>query len=168
MTAFRLANASNGLAFPPWDDICMFQSQHAHHCLRCGYFRMDAMPWRATLHLLRGGSLCVVDATRRRKPLTDALRYGLPTWCLVFNRALGQRRTVVCDWQTRAMVEAANSERHKPVAHGIRKLARAFGLGDSPVLARIGVNVFLECHQAFDADDKPRRLARRVLEAVGT
>ena len=158
----RLANASNGLAFPPYDDICMFQSQHAHHCQRCGYFRADAMPWRAVVCLLGGGSVRIVDATRRHKPLTDALRYGVPTWCLVFNRALGDRRSVVCAWQTPEMRKCANADRHKPTAHAIRKLARVLAPWPSPVRAIIGQNVLLECHQGFDADDKPKRLAARI------
>lgn len=157
----RLANISNGLAFPPYDGLCMFQSQHAHHCKQCGYFRIDAMPYGAVLHLLRGGQVEIIDATRRHKPLTDALRYGVPTWCLVFNRAMGDRATRVCEWQTRAMLSTANNDRHHPTVQAIRKLARATGsLGD--VRAVVGANVILTCHQGFDGDDKPRRIARRI------
>lgn len=159
----RLANISSGLAFPPYDGVCMFQSQHAHHCERCGYFRIDAMPMDAVLHLLRGGEVMVIDATRRRKPLSDALRFGVPTWCLVFNRAMGDRRVAVCEWETREMRRAAHSDRHHPTAQVIRRLARATGLVNG-ARAVVGKNVHLECHQGFIGDDKPRRIARMVAQ----
>jgi hypothetical protein len=150
----RLANISNGLAFPH-DDVCYFQSQYGHHCDRCGYFRLDSMPYRAVLHLLHGGTVTIVDGTRRHKPLTDALRYGVPTWCLVFNRAIG-RRERVCEWQTPEMERVANSDMHDALKSTIRKLSHIFPPTRSAI---IGDNILLECHQGCIFDDKPRRLA---------
>src|SRR3990167_8290817 len=94
----RLANIRNGLAFPN-DDVCMFQSCHGHHAAD-GYFRIDDMSYRVVIELLRGHPVTIVDGTARNKPLSDALRYGVPTWLMVFNRAICQRRVHVCPWVT--------------------------------------------------------------------
>jgi len=153
----RLANISNGLAYPH-DDVCLFQSQHGHRA-GMGYFRVDAMPYRAVIHLLQGGSITVVDATARRKILTDALRYGVVTWCLVFNRALGYRRVPVAPWVTREMVNVAHGTLHKPLVQSIRKLARLYP-GCPPLV--LGDRVQFECHQLCDFDDKPERLRARM------
>ena len=154
----RLANATNGLCFPPFDAISMFQSQHGHQ-MKTGYFRWDAMPWTAVIHLLQGGKITIVDATRRHKQLTDAQKFGVPTWCLVFNRALRKRKIVVCDWQTPEMAHIAHNDTHEPYMRSIRKLAKLYGVSNPAV---VGENVFIECHQAFDADDKPKRLRQRI------
>lgn len=52
----RVANATNGLAFPPYDEISMFLSSHGHR-MSTGYFRVDAMPhstspsgWKNSVH----------------------------------------------------------------------------------------------------------------------
>ncbi len=153
-----LANVSNGLAFPH-DDICYFQSNHAHQ-LSSGYFARDAMPLSAVVHLLRGGELEIVDATRSSKRLTDAQRLGVATWCLVFNRAVapilpGARSVRVCPWQTREMARLAMSQIHRPTAHTIRKLGRIFGAVRPAV---IGENVLLTCHSGAVWDDQPLRL----------
>jgi hypothetical protein len=158
----RLANATNGLCFPPFDAVCMFQSQHGHH-MRSGYFRWDAMPWDAVVHLLQGGQVTIVDATRRHKSMTDAQKFGVATWCLVFNRAIRDRETLVCTWQTPEMRRVALSELHEPYMRSIRKLANLLG---SHRPAIIGQTVILECHQAFDADDKPKRLRARISGGV--
>jgi hypothetical protein len=102
-TVLRLANISNGLHFPH-DDVCCFQSQHAHR-RSLGYFRIDAMPYRAVIHLLRGGVVEIIDATHKSKLLSEALRHGVPTWCIVMNRAMkfDYQNVRVCGWQTRDM-----------------------------------------------------------------
>lgn len=77
-----IANATNGLAFPH-DHVCYFQSQFAHH-MRLGYFRLDSMPIQPIIHLLNGGTITIVDATKHDKPLSDALKiWGTcMVWCL--------------------------------------------------------------------------------------
>lgn len=148
-----LANMSNGLAFPH-DDICYFQSQYGHQ-FSLGYFRHDSMPYSAVVALLKGESLTIIDATRRYKRLTDAQKYGIPTWCLVFNRAIHRKDVVVCDWQTREMQRAALSEIHKPYVNTIRKLANIYGWVKPAVISD---NVILECQQGAIWDDQPKRL----------
>ncbi|MCJ8335012.1 MAG: hypothetical protein MJH10_12275 [Epibacterium sp.] len=158
----RLANASNGLAYPH-DDVCMFLSQTAHH-KRLGYFRIDAMPHRGSIHLMRGGTITVVDG-RRRKGLSDALSKGLPTWCMVFNRAARFEPVQVCDWQTPAMVAASRLRLHKPAVQALRRLMRAYP-PTSPAV--IGQNVFVDC-QVCDHDDSPEMLphvAWAAMEAI--
>lgn len=146
----RLANISNGLAFPH-DDVCNFQSQFGHHC-SLGYFRIDSMPYSAVIHVLRGGQITVIDATGKDKPLSDALRYGVPTWCIVMNRAmrLDYENIRVCEWQTKEMVRAAKE--HRPYVKTIRKLINIFGNPENPVL--INDQILLECHRMFEFDDK--------------
>jgi hypothetical protein len=157
----KLANMMNGLAYPPYDDICYFQSTYGHHA-SYGYFRIDAVPYKAIIHLLKGGSITIIDATRRSKPLSDAMKFGVPTWCIVFNRALnfkGSRHIKVCDWQTPEMKKVALSQIHKPTTNTIRKLIKIYGY-KKPVI--IGKNVFVECHQGAIFDDKPKRLKKIV------
>ena len=152
-----LANIRNGLAYPH-DDVCYFQSQFAHH-KKLGYFRIDSMPYRAVIHLLCGGEITIVDATAKNKPLTDAQRKGVPTWCLVFNRALRYYDVKVCDWQTVDMVQVAHSRVHKPLVQAIRKLAEIYGESGPAI---IGKNVHLVCHRGIEFDDKPELLASLV------
>ena len=156
----RLANISNGLPFEH-DGTCWFQSQHGHH-LRDGYFRADAMPWDAVIHLLRGGSVEIIDATQHNKPLSDALRYGVPTWAMVFNRAVRlwpPAGTLVCEWQTREMRMAAFDTRHKKTVRSIRRLAGIYGASQPAV---IGVNVLLTCHRNIAWDDKPELIRTKL------
>jgi len=148
-----LANISNGLAFPH-DSVCYFQSQYGHNW-KVGYFRIDAMPLDAIIHLLKGGEITIVDATRRHKKLTDAFKFGVPTWCLVFNRAINKRVNKVCDWQTKEMEILSNNGVHEKLIQTIRKLAKYY----EPIKpAIIGDNIKLICHQNFSADDKPKRI----------
>lgn len=149
----RLANIRNGLAYPH-DDVCLFQSNHGHQA-SIGYFRIDAMPYAAVIHLLQGGRITVIDATARNKVLTDALQYGVPTWCMVFNRAIGHREVVVAPWVTRELVNIAHGPIHKPLVQTIRKLARLYPPA-GPL--RIGDNVLFECHPVCGFDDKPELL----------
>lgn len=153
----RLANIRNGLVYPH-DDVCNFQSQHGHQ-LKCGYFRIDAMPYSAVIHLLRGGEIEIIDATRRDKPLSDALKFGVTTWCMVFNRALNCRGIRVCYWETREMRNAASSSIHRPLVQTIRKLAALYG-AEWP--ARIGINVHLACHSGATFDDDVKALRAKV------
>jgi hypothetical protein len=120
-----------------------------------GYFRIDAMPYRAVIHLITGGNLTIVDATRRHKLLTDALKFGIPTWCLVFNRAIRERDVKTCDWETPEMRKVANLDIHKPLVQSIRKIVRYYN-GSKPAI--IGENISLECYQGFIGDDKPHRI----------
>jgi hypothetical protein len=156
----RLANMMNGLAYPPYDNVCYFQSCYGHHA-GYGYFRIDSMPYNAVIYLLRGGQLTVIDATRKLKPLSDALKYGVPTWCLVFNRALGKeyRSIKVCDWQTPEMLNVALNSIHKPLVQTIRKLIKIYGYRNPAI---IGKNVHLECHQEALFDDKPEMLKNHI------
>ena len=158
----RLANMMNGLAYP-YDSICYFQSCYGHH-VSYGYFRIDAMPFKAIVHLLQGGQITIVDATRKMKPLSDALKFGVPTWCIVFNRALNGenfRNIKVCLWQTPEMKGTAlQHPHHKPLVKTIRKLVKVFGYVKPAV---IGDNVHLECHQEVLFDDKPENL-KEILE----
>jgi hypothetical protein len=145
----RVANAMNGLAFPPYDEVSMFLSTHGHNC-KFGYFRIDAMPYSAVIELLRGNSICMVDATQHNKPLTDAFKFGLTTWCLVFNRAIRQR-VKVASWQTPAIERNANSSKFSPVVQRIRRLMTLYGCTKPAV---IGDNVLIEMHRNFEFDDK--------------
>jgi len=157
----RLANMMNGLAYPSYDDLCYFQSCYGHHA-SYGYFRIDAMPYKTVLQLLKGGQITIIDATRKKKPLSDALKFGVPTWCIVFNRALdfkGSRHIKVCDWQTPEMKKIALSRCHKPLVQTIRKLVKVFGY-QKPAI--IGDNIHLERHQNAVFDDKPKRLKQLV------
>lgn len=149
----RLANIRNGLAYPH-DDVCLFQSNHGHRA-SIGYFRIDAMPYRAVIHLLQGGCITITDGTARDKPLSDALRYGVPTWCMVYNRAIGYRGVVVAPWVTREMVNIAHGPIHKPLVQTIRKIFRLYPPA-GPL--QIGVNVLLESHPVCGFDDKPELL----------
>jgi hypothetical protein len=156
----RLANIRNGLAYPH-DDVCYFQSQYGHHA-RYGYFRIDAMPYKAVIHLLKGGTIEIIDATAKNKRMTDAQKFGIPTWCIVFNRALnfkGSRHIEVCDWQTDVMKRIALSSFHDQATYSIRKLVNVYGY---KALAIIGKNIFLTCHSRIDFDDKPKRLKQLI------
>lgn len=149
----RIANATNGLAYPPYDGVSMFLSTHGHNC-KMGYFRMDAMPYMAIIHLLKGGDIQFVDATPSNKELPDAVRFGLTTWCLVFNRAI-RMPIEPSDWVTRAMVRNANSQVHKKHIQRIRRLMEVFGVTKPAI---IGDNILLEIHRKVTFDDKPREL----------
>ncbi len=152
-----LANISNGLAFP-YDDVCYFQSQHGHNA-KMGYFRIDAMPYKAIIHLMRGGEITIIDATRRHKKLSDALKFGVPMWCLVYNRAINKRGLTVCPWQTKEMESISQNGVHEASIHSIKKLAKYY---DPQKPAIIGDNIHLQCHQGFIADDKPMRLKELI------
>jgi hypothetical protein len=161
----RIANIRNGLAFPH-DDICYFQSQYAHH-KRYGYFNDGAMPWSAVVHLVLGGVLIVVDATRKQKQMTDAQKFGVPTWCGVFNRALRFPCQPTCQWWTRDMEQVVRSDRHKKTKSAIRKLSYLYRNGDTEA-AVIGRNVLLECHTGFTADDNNEGLVGLICLAGGS
>lgn len=152
----RIANATNGLAFPPYDAVSMFLSTHGHNC-KMGYFRIDAMPYQAVVELLCGRPIQLVDATQHNKALPDSFKFGVTTWCLVFNRAVRQV-VEVAPWQTREMVAAANSRQHRPLVQRIRRLANVFGLVGPAI---IDSNVLLEVHRCFDADDKPQLILNK-------
>ena len=153
----KLANFSNGITYPH-DNICYFQSMYGHHA-KLGYFRLDSMPMVATIELLVGKELTIVDATQHNKQLTDALKFGIPTWCLVFNRAIGLRKIPVCDWATKDMIEVAHSPIHNKTVSTIRKLVKIYGFVKPAV---IGENVFLNCYSNIDWDDKPEELKRKL------
>lgn len=146
----KLANISNGLAFPH-DDVCHFQSQFGHHA-KYGYFRIDSMPYSAIIHLLQGNEIEIIDATAKDKPLTDAFRYGIPTWCLVINRTMKYdwKNIRVCEWQTKEMINA--SKVHEGYMHSIRKLVNLYGNTIEPIT--IGNQVKLTCHRLFQYDDR--------------
>lgn len=149
----RIANVTNGLAFLPYDAVSMFMSTHGHHA-SMGYFRIDAMPYNAVIHLLTGGTITLVDATQHNKPLTDAFKFGVPTWCMVFNRAI-RVETKVCEWQTPTMCSVSRSQIHKRLVQRIRRLACIFP-PSAPAI--IGKNVLLEVHRQFPYDDKPNKI----------
>jgi hypothetical protein len=152
-----LANISNGLAFPH-DEVCYFQSTYGHKC-KSGYFRIDSMPLKAVIHLLCGGELNIVDATQHNKPMTDAQKFGVATWCLVYNRAIRQRIDKVCSWQTRDMERVASSNIHKKLIKTIRKLAKYYPTSSPAV---IGENVSLICFRNFTGDDKPEHIREKI------
>ena len=156
----RIANATNGLCFPPYDEVSMFLSTHGHH-YDIGYFRMDAMPYSVVIHLLKGGEITMIDATpSSSKLLPSAFRNGLTTWCLVFNRAIRCRDIKVAEWETYHHRIAAYSHRHKPVVQRIRRLAEIYGVA-RPVI--IGDNIKLEIHRSFEPDDKLDEIRELVL-----
>jgi hypothetical protein len=111
--------------------------------------------------LLSGNKIIIIDATRTHKSLTDALKFGVPTFCIVFNRAIRQREIQVCPWETREMRKVAFSKIHKPLVQTIRKLVNIYGFA-SPLV--INDQISLECHQGFIADDKPKRLQKLIAE----
>lgn len=162
---YTLANISNGLCFPH-DDVCRFQSNHGHNW-KIGYFDVDAMPWSAVIRLLRGESIRVIDATGKKKPLTDGLKYGLTTWAMAFNRGLGRTNTFIAPWSTREMALAAyQSEPARKVAHGVRRLSRIYGHSPHLMLVMpIGglvyngwPTIFVDCVSNFMYDDKPEKI----------
>jgi len=152
----RIANATNGLAFPPFGAVSIFLSTHGHNC-KFGYFRIDAMPYIAVLELLQGKHIIMVDATPHDKDLTDAFRFGLTTWCLVFNRAIHQE-VQVAHWQTKPMWHNAHREKFKPLVQRIRRLALIYPPHQPAV---IGDNIILEVHRNFQLDDKPSEFVRK-------
>lgn len=157
----RLANMMNGFAYPPYDGVCYFQSCYGHQ-ISNGYFRIDSMPYTAILHLLRGGQITIVDGTRKQKLLSDALKFGVPTWCIVFNRALNftdSRDIKVCYWQTPEMKRIALNNHHKPLVQTIRKMVKVFGYQNPAI---IGENIILECHSNATFDDEPKKLKQLV------
>lgn len=157
-----LANMSNGLVFKH-DDVCHFQSNFGHSA-RNGYFRIDSMPYSGVIHLLKGGTITIVDATTHNKKLTDGLKYGVPTWCIVFNRALdfkGSRHIKVCDWQTKEMKGVALSDLHHKTVRTIRKLIKIYGYKRPAI---IGENVILECERLVNFDDKPGAIRSEALK----
>lgn len=154
-----LANISNGLAFPH-DGTCYFQSNHGHNC-KMGYFRIDAMPLDAIIHLMKGGEITVVDATRHGKLYTDAQKFGVATWALIYNRAIRKKADKVCAWQTKEMEAVASNGVHEKLIETIRKLARYY---DPVKPAIIGDNIKLVCHHGFIADDNVKRLKEMIRE----
>lgn len=117
------------------------------------------MPFSAIIHLLQGGTLTIVDATQHGKPLTDAQKYGIATWCLVYNRAIRRRADKICAWQTREMEMVASSNIHKKLIKTIRKLARYYP-PTKPAI--IGENVQLVCHRGFALDDKAEEIRNKL------
>lgn len=138
---------SNGLVYPH-DITVYFQSQYGHH-MKLGYFNRDAMPIDAIIHLLKGGEICIIDASQHYR-LTDALKYGVPTWCAVFNRA-ARIQSTPCGWFTREMYRASGDKLQKPTVQTIRKLINLYGF-TSPAV--IGSSIHLVCHLGVTFDDK--------------
>lgn len=159
LSELRLANVRNGLAYPH-HDLCYFQSNHGHRA-SLGYLRIDAMPLRAVVHLLLGSRIVIIDGTAKSHRISDALRFGVPTWCAAYNHALGFYRPP-CDWISDHAMEVARSPLHRPLRHNIQKLAELYASVRSAPPARIGVgqdyNVVLECHLGIEHDDRPERL----------
>lgn len=161
---WRLANLSNGIVFPH-DMVCWFQSNHAHN-RSTGYFDQAAMPWPAVVNMFARpeDQYLILDATRRHKPLTDAQKVGVPTWCLTFNHALGLPYEQVCVWETREMREAAADPIHHDLRQQIRRLSRYFEPRKQGLV--LGRDVFVECYQNAEWDDKPKRIRERLLEPL--
>lgn len=159
LNELRLANVRNGLAYPH-HDLCYFQSNFGHRA-SLGYFRIDAMPLRAVVHLLMNRRIVIVDGTAKDHQMSDALTYGVPTWCAVYNAALMVRPLRPCDWITDHAMAMAFSAAHRPLRHTIQKLAELYAPNGSSPSALIGQdrNVVLECHHGIDHDDRPERLA---------
>lgn len=155
----RIANATNGLRYEPYDEVSMFLSTHGHN-YKMGYFRIDAMPYKAVIHLLKGGHITMVDATPSDKQLPDAFKFGMTTWALVFNRAL-RSRVRFAPWVTREMVRCANSKTHYKLIQRIRRLMAICG-SVKPLI--YGDNVFFEVHRQVDFDDKPELLGMLLEE----
>jgi len=151
------ANLSNGLAYPH-DGVCAFLSTFGHH-YRNGYFRIDSMPYDAVILLLQGQRIGIVDATQHDKPLTDALKFGVPTWCRVFNRAIRCNDVQVCQWETVHIKRAAGQQGKGPLVQTIRKLAILYGVAEPAI---IGENVLLDCHRSVQFDDKPGALKETI------
>jgi hypothetical protein len=123
-----LANARNGIPMAPdADGVSMFLSTHAH---RPPYFRIDAMPYHAVVHLLRGGVVRIVDGSAR-KGIPDSLLTGVGTWAMVFGRAIGQPSIV--PWMTTAMKRACWTRAHRPTVQAILRLTTIYGSPDWPL-----------------------------------
>lgn len=150
------ANIRNGLPFPH-EGVCYFQSMYGHH-YKDGYFRLDSMPLDAVIHLLSGEQIGIVDGTQHNKPLSDALRFGVPTWCMVFNRSL-RNPVPVCEWETPEMRRAAGDNRQKPLVKTIRKLVAIYGATQPAVIGR---SVILRCARTITWDDKPDEIRRLI------
>ena len=155
-----VANARNGLIYPH-DEVCYFMSAHGQ-AAKIGYFRMDSMPWSVAIAIATGDRVEIVDATPGAKPLTDGLKFGVPTWCLVYNRAIHRPELSVCSWETPHMRRLAQNGVHRKTAHALRKLL--FCVTPEPQPAIVGQNVILTCHQRAYWDDKPEIL-RALLES---
>jgi len=146
-----VANGTNGLYFEPYDDVSMFQSQFGHSKKK-GYFRIDSLSYRSVIHLLKGGKIEIIDGTRKRKGLPDSFKFGVTTFALVLNRALGYGKLEVAPWQTRDMVEVAWSQKHKPLVNRIRRMIRIFGKCE-PI--KLGKQIELTVYNSFYLDDRP-------------
>ena len=157
----RIANATNGLAFPPYDAVSMFLSTHGHS-YKSGYFRIDAMPYNAVIELLKGSTITIVDATQHDKELPDSFKFGLTTWVLVFNRAIGFRQSKVAPWQTKEMLKISSGSIHKPLVQRIRRLIEIYGKPDR--LITIGHQVKIEVYRNFKLDDNPVLIRQEIIE----
>jgi len=156
-----LANISNGLVYPH-DGVCYFQSNHAHN-YSFGYFDDNAIGLDYIIHLLEGGELTLVDGTQKINKMPDAFKFGVPTWCCVFNRACWRAGNTVescwqdfrvCEWQTPEMIKAASGSRHRKLVNTIRKLSKIYG--SNPIA--ISNNIFLRWYGSIDYDDKPDKI----------
>ncbi len=153
-----LGNISNGLVYPHHQP-CWFQSNHAHN-YQTGYFAKDSMPWTAVINMFVNpeDTYTIVDATRRHKKITDAQKFGVPTWLIMFNGALGLNPNgkKVCPWETPEMKKAGASSVHHELRQQIRRVQRYYPPRGTPLI--LGENFFLECHQNAVWDDKPDRI----------
>ena len=161
------ANITNGLCFPH-NDVCHFMSTHGHS-FKMGYLRLDSMPYSAAIELLRGQDIIIKDASQHNKPLTDGLRYGVSTWAMIFNRAIGSDHTRVAPWTTKEMWYAAyRTDVSSKIVQRIRRLKEVYG-DCGPVnifdrsdkirmLEKVSPAILLECHRNFKLDDKPKEM----------
>lgn len=136
------------------------------------------MPLRAIVHLLLGRRIVIVDGTAKARRASDALTYGVPTWCAAYNAALGFR-SPPCGWITDHAMVQARSDVHRQMRHTVIKLAEIYAPNGAPA-ALIGwtvhpgmsstpsitfspdANVILECHRGIDHDDRPEVLRQRM------
>ncbi len=123
-----VCNARNGLAHRnelQTPHIGYFLSSHAHH-KQC-YFVPYAMPLAAIVHLLCGGVVAVVDASRR-KVFPDSLVAGLGSWVYAFNRGIGVYEPDFVPYGTSAMWwYAIRSRNAREIKKVVRRLATILG-----------------------------------------
>ena len=144
-----LGNFPNGCVFLH-EAKCFFQGEYTRKPL--GYFNRDAMPWSAITHLCQGGKIMVIDGTHiyRESEMTHAQRFGVTTWTIVFNTALGFGGDIVADWATDDMYEVAESRRWQGYRNAIKRVAGMYG---NPGPLKMQDQVQIRCNFSLDFKD---------------
>jgi len=118
------------------------------------------MPYDAVIHLLQGGEITIIDGSSHNR-MPDALKFGVTTWALVFNRAGHVYDVKVAPWQTMEMLRTAHSNIHRPYVNNLRKLIKYYGWSGGVKIGD-GERVQLEVHKNIKYDDKPEIIREQI------